>query len=117
MTNKSKNPVPTEKNIRIEYNLIKDEVEWIKQNTNFYDRFIPFLSNKYFLKIFFSIIIFGFLLLKFFPIFVTIIFSLITSYIKFKRTKVGFGIEIEPSYLFSIVLLLAFGYQYGLFLY
>ncbi|MBT3720597.1 hypothetical protein HN789_04735 [archaeon] len=107
-------PAPTLRKIWNKYNLLEDEITWVKEETKFFDKILPVLSNKYFLK-FLLLIFILIILIRFFAVFITIVFSLITSYIKFKRTKFGFPIEIEPTYLFSIVLMLAFGVQYGLF--
>ena len=113
-SSESSEPPPTEAVLRQKHQFLKDEFEWVKEETKFIDKILPILSNKYVLK-FFLLVVILILLFRFFPIFITLIFSLFTSYIKFKRTKFGFPIEIEPTYLFSIVLMLAFGFYYGLF--
>lgn len=93
--------------------VLKDEVEWVDKETKFIDKILPFLPKYLLLKIIlFSLILF--FLVRFSGIFVTIIFSLITSYIKFKRLKFGIPIEVEPAYLFTIVLTLVYGLPYGL---
>jgi hypothetical protein len=93
--------------------VLSDEIEWISEETRLIDRILPFLSKKLLLKT--ALLMAGiFLLTKFFELFITIVFIALISYIRFKRTKRGINIEIEPSYLFAIVLTIAFGLNYGL---
>ncbi|MBN2422018.1 hypothetical protein JXB41_02230 [Candidatus Woesearchaeota archaeon] len=99
---------------KINNSFLKDETDWLNKETTFLEKLLPVLSHNLLHKF----ILFVFILLiivKYFSIFVTIIFSLITSYIKFKRQKKGILIEIEPSYLFPIILTISFGIKYGLF--
>jgi len=90
----------------------KDEIEWFDQETSYLDKIVPFLKNHY-LKIM-SLILILILLYRYLHVFLVIIFSFITSYIKFKRLKIGIPIEIEPSYLFAIVLIVAYGIPHAL---
>ena len=92
--------------------VLKDEIEWVEKETKFIDKIIPAISNKLFLK--FMLFVFTLIILiRFYMVFTTILFVLITNYIRFKREKMGIPIEIEPTYLFAIVLTLAFDLRFG----
>jgi len=92
--------------------ILKDELEFIEEETKFLDK-IPLLSN--FFSKFLILLIVLIILIKYYKLLAVVVFSVISSYIKFKRLKIGIPIELEPTYLFMIVLTLSFGLQYGLF--
>ncbi len=94
--------------------VLKDETEWFREETSFLNKFLPFLSQKLFLRLIFILFSMA-LLLRFPAIFSTILFSFATSYIKFKRQMMRIPVEIEPSYFFAVILALAFGFKYSLF--
>ncbi len=92
--------------------LLKDEKEWLNQETRFIDKILPFLKKKFLIKLLLFILILV-IIAKYFKFFITLLFILFVSYIKFKRTKNMINIEIEPTYLLGIALALAFGLNYS----
>ncbi len=105
-------PEDSDKPYNLGKRILKDEIEWVEKETKFIDKILPVISNKLFLKFILTIFIL-FILFRFYKVFTTILFVLITSYIRFKREKMGIPIEIEPTYLFAIVLTLAFDLRFG----
>ncbi|MFH2020714.1 MAG: hypothetical protein ABIJ34_04830 [archaeon] len=96
----------------VKYNF-RDEKAWIEEETKLIDRIHPFFKTHLILK-FLLFIVIVFLIAKFFSFFTTLLMILAISYIRFKRTKYGINIEIEPTYLIAVALTLAFGLDHGL---
>ena len=51
-SSESSEPPPTEAVLRQKHQFLKDEFEWVKEETKFIDKILPILSNKYVLKFF-----------------------------------------------------------------
>jgi hypothetical protein len=92
---------------------LKDEEEWLKQETKFIDKLIPFFKKRLLIKSLILVLVF-ILIAKFFALFVTLLSIFLISYIRYKRTIHRVSIEIEPTYLIGIALTLAFGIEYGI---
>lgn len=92
--------------------LLKDEKKWLEEETKPIGKIHPFFRKSLLAKtlLFLLLIILTF---KYPHFFLTIIFSLIVSYIKFKRMKYEIPMELEPSYFFMVVLTLSYGFWYG----
>lgn len=98
----------------MKYSLIfKDEKDFITQETNFLNKILPFFK-KYFVIKLIIIVILLMILYKFQKFFVIIISIILIQYIKFKRTRLGINLELEPSYLLGLAITLVYGIEYGL---
>jgi len=88
-----------------------EEAEWLDNETRWLDRYLPRKHHGLALRLVILSLILFVLALKFFKIFIVVILLLVTSYIRFKREKKGIPIEIEPTYLLTIVVFLAYGFR------
>ncbi len=93
--------------------LLKDEKKWLEEETKPIGKIHPFFRKNLLAKTFLLLLLI-LLTIKYPHFFLTIIFSLVISYIKFKRMKYELPMEIEPSYLFMVVLALSYGFWYGI---
>ncbi|MBU0757286.1 MAG: hypothetical protein KKF44_04420 [Nanoarchaeota archaeon] len=91
-----------------------DEREWWDISTKPIERIIPLLNKGLISKVLFYLLILALLLINFHKLFITILSIIFVSYVRFKRTKHGIDMEVEPSYLLAISITLAFGLEYGL---
>ena len=93
--------------------IIQDEVDWVYRENKHLEELLPKKNRNIWSKLVIVIFII-FMMIKFNKISVLIIFLSIASYIKFKRAKRSIQLEIEPTYLFLIVLTISYGLIYGI---
>ncbi|MBT4352735.1 hypothetical protein HOD20_09450 [archaeon] len=93
--------------------IIQDEVDWVYRENKHLEELLPKKNRNIWSKLVIVIFII-FMMIKFNKISVLIIFLSIASYIKFKRAKRSIHLEIEPTYLFLIVLTISYGLIYGI---